>query len=125
MSQMVNDLSSMHVTSSLALSEEKMGGLICIRGTHIGQCIPLKSDELVILGRDATQCTYVITDIQISRRHCEIVYVAALNKYRITDRSKNGTFLGNGSRLQKDKEYYLSPQEELYLGNKDNLYKLR
>jgi hypothetical protein len=41
------------------------------------------------------------------------------------DYSKNGTFLGNGARLEREKEYYLSSAEELYMGNEDNLYKLR
>lgn len=79
----------------------------------------------VIFGRDATQCTYAITDAQVSRKHCEITYVGALNKYRVVDYSKNGTFLGNGARLEREKEYYLSSAEELYMGNEDNLYKLR
>lgn len=115
----------MQVTRSFALSEDKQGGLICIRGTHIGKLIPLPSDQKVIFGRDATQCTYAITDAQVSRKHCEITYVGALNKYRVVDYSKNGTFLGNGARLEREKEYYLSSAEELYMGNEDNLYKLR
>lgn len=121
----VNDLTTMQVSRSLALSEAQQGGLICIRGSHLGKMIPLPCDEVVVLGRDATKCTWVITDAQVSRKHCEIVYIAALNKYRVTDFSKNGTFLGNGERLERGKEYYLSPREELYLGNEDNLYKLR
>lgn len=125
MGQKVNNLLTMSVTQSIALSGEKVGGLICIRGSHLGQLIPLPSDKPVMLGRDATQCTYVITDLQVSRKHCEIVYVAALEKYRVVDYSKNGTFLGNGTRLRKGEEYYLAPAEELYLGNEDNLYKLR
>lgn len=125
MVQNVNDLLTMQVTQSIALSEEKAGGLICIRGSHIGQLIPLPSDKVVVLGRDATQCTCVITDAQVSRKHCEIVYIAALEKYRVMDFSKNGTFQGDGTRLIKGKEYYFSSAEELYLGNEDNLYKLR
>lgn len=125
MGNLENDMSTMQVTKSLALSEDKTSGLICIRGSHIGQLIPLPSDVKVVLGRDVTQCQYVITDTQVSRKHCEIVYVGALDKYRVTDFSKNGTFLGDGTRLEKGKEYYLASTEELYLGNEDNLYKLR
>ncbi len=125
MNKGVNDISTMQVTQSIALSEAKSGGLICIRGTHIGQMIPLPSDEVVSLGRDATQCTYTITDVQVSRKHCEITYIAALEKYRVVDYSKNGTYLGNGTRLERGKEVLLAPREELYLGNSGNLYKLR
>lgn len=125
MGEIENSMSTMQVTKSLALSEDKVGGLICIRGSHIGQLIPLPSDEKIILGRDATQCQYVVTDAQVSRKHCEIVFVGTLGKYRVIDLSKNGTFLGDGTRLEQGKEYYLSATEELYLGNEDNLYKLR
>lgn len=121
----VNNVATMQVTKSLALSEQKQGGLICIRGTYIGQLIPLPNDEKVLLGRDDAVCTYVISDSHVSRKHCEITYVATLNKYRVIDYSKNGTFLGDGKRLEKEREYYLSSREELYLGNEDNLYKLR
>ena len=122
---MENDIRTMSVTKSLALSQDKNGGLICIRGTHIGKFIPLPNDEIITLGRDATQCNYAIVDSQVSRKHCEITYVGALNKYRVVDYSKNGTFLGDGRRLEKGKEYYLTSTEELYLGNEDNLYKFR
>lgn len=121
----VNDNTFMRVTRSLAMSEEKQGGVICIRGNNIGRMIPLPCDKVVILGRDGTKYSWAITDAQVSRKHCEIVYIAAMNKYKVTDYSKNGTYLGNGQRLVKGKEYYLSPRDELYLGNKDNLYKLR
>ncbi len=125
MQEFENNLLTMSVTKSLALSEEKKGGLICIRGTHIGKFISLPSDKTVTLGRDAAKCTYAIVDMQVSRKHCEITYIGAMEKYRVVDYSKNGTFLGNGTRLQYGKEYYLSSTDELYLGNEDNLYKLR
>lgn len=120
----MNDMTTMRVTRSLALSETREGGLICIRGEEIGRRIPLPCDENVVLGRDATACTWAVRDAQVSRKHCVIAYVAAMNQYRVVDFSKNGTFLGNGDRLEKGREYYLSSGEELYLGNKNHLFKL-
>lgn len=125
MNYFMNDTKTMQVTHSLAMSSEAAGGLICIRGTHLGQMIPLPGDKVFIFGRDATVCAYVLRDIQVSRRHCEITYVPALGKYRVRDLSSNGTFLGDGTRLERDKEYYLPPETEIYMGNGDNLYKFR
>lgn len=125
MSDFVNDVSTMQVTSSLAMSQEASGGLICIRGSHLGQMIPLPGDKVFLFGRDATTCAYVLNDIQVSRVHCEITFVPALGKYRVKDLSSNGTYLGDGTRLERDKEYYLPPATELYMGNGDNLYKFR
>lgn len=120
-----NDTRTMQVTHSLAMSSEAAGGLICIRGTHLGQMIPLPGDKVFVFGRDATVCSYALRDIQVSRRHCEITYVPALGKYRVRDLSSNGTFLGDGTRLERDQEYYLPPATEIYMGNGDNLYKFR
>ena len=119
-----NDM-TMTVTRSIALSGEEEGGLICIKGDHIGQMIRLPGDEPVLFGRDKNQCTYVLSDTQVSRKHCEITYVVSMNKYRVIDYSKNGTFIGTTQKMEPEKEYYLEPGTELYIGNKRNLYKLR
>ncbi len=120
----INDMSTMWVTSSLAMSQETEGGLICIRGDEIGRRFSLPCDENVVLGRDATACDWAVRDAQVSRKHCVIAYVGAMKKYRVVDCSKNGTYLGKGERLEKGKEYFLSSGEELYLGNKNHLFKL-
>lgn len=125
MSENRNDTSTMRVTHSLAMSSSSSGGAVCIKGHHIGRMIPLPADKPVLFGRDAAACQYAVNDIQVSRRHCTITYIATLNQYRIVDTSSNGTFLGTGERLVKYKEYYLPPATEIYLGNGDNLYKLR
>lgn len=121
----MNTRATMQVTRSLALSSEPEGGLICIRGKHLGHLIPLPGDRTLTVGRDPSVCQIVLDDGQVSRKHCQITYIASLNKYRVVDVSKNGTFLGNGRRLERGKEYYVDPAEELYMGNQDNLYKFR
>lgn len=124
MLQEMNDLGTMWVTKSLALSADKEGSLICIRGSHVGQRFPLKSDKTVFLGRDASQVDFVITDGQVSRKHCAITYIAEIDKYRVIDYSLNGCYMKDGKRLERGREYYLSPADELYLGNGENLYQL-
>lgn len=121
----INDQKTMSVTKSLALTSSKTGGLICIRGSHLGQMIPLPPDKVITFGRDRAVNQIIMEDPQISRRHCQIMYVPALEKYKIVDLSSNGTYLGTGERLQRNKEYYLPSATELYMGNGDNLYKLR
>lgn len=121
----MNTRATMQVTRSLALSSEPEGGLICIRGKHLGHLIPLPGDRALTVGRDPSVCQIVLDDGQVSRKHCQITYIASLNKYRVVDVSKNGTFLGNGRRLERGKEYYVDPAEELYMGNQNNLYKFR
>lgn len=121
----MNTRETMQVTRSLALSSEPSGGLICIRGNHLGHMISLPGDKGMIFGRDPSKCNIVLDDGQVSRKHCQITYIASLMQYRIVDFSKNGTFLGDGTRLKSGKEYYVKPATEIYMGNKDNLYKFR
>lgn len=121
----INTRETMQVTRSLALSSEPSGGLICIRGKHLGHMISLPADRIMIFGRDPAECSIVLNDSMVSRLHCQITYIAALEQYRIVDFSKNGTFLGDGTRLQSGKEYHVKSATEIYLGNRDNLYKLK
>lgn len=120
-----NTRATMQVTRSLALSSEPSGGLICIRGRQLGHMISLPADRIMTFGRDPAECNIVLNDSLVSRKHCQITYIAALEQYRIMDFSKNGTFLGDGTRLQSGKEYHVKPATEIYLGSSDNLYKLR
>lgn len=121
----MNDTTTMQVTRSLAMSTELTGAMICVKGSNIGSMITLQSDKKVIVGRDSEISNYVIHDPKVSRKHLEITYIASINKYLVEDYSTNGVFLKNGSRLEKNKEYYLPPMTELRLGNGDNIYKLR
>lgn len=121
----VNNAETMQVTRSLAMASDAQGAMVCIGGTDIGKIQTLKSDQMVTVGREPGVCEYVLSDGKISRKHLEITYIGALNKYLVVDRSSNGTLLGNGTRLIRHQEYYLSPRTELYLGSKKNLFKLQ
>ena len=121
---MTNDANSMVVTRSLAMSQTPSGGLICVSGENIGVMIPLPGDKRVRIGRDSSVCEFVISDAKVSRTHCEIVYMPAVKKYRITDLSSNGTFREDGSRLEKGKEYYFNPGEQVLIGKNSGVYKL-
>lgn len=120
-----NDAHSMQVTRSLAMSSELSGAMVCTRGKAIGDMVLLRNDKKIIVGRDSAYCNYVVDDLRVSRKHLEITFVGALNKYRVADYSSNGTFTQNGVRLNRGEEYYLPPKTELWLGSNDTIYKLR
>lgn len=121
-----NNTYTMHVTRSLAMSEEHAeGAMICICGDAIGSMVPLKNERRVIVGRDASVCNLVISNSHVSRKHLEITYLDVLKKYRVIDYSSNGTFLKNHNRLEPNREYYLEPMTELYIGSEKVIYKLR
>lgn len=122
----VNDVKTMQVTRSFAMSADAcQGALICVRGNAIGSMFTLQNDRKVLVGRDPALCGLVLSDPKVSRKHLEITYVGALNKYRVVDHSSNGTYLANGSRLHKGREHYLEPAAELWLGSEAVRYRLR
>lgn len=121
----VNNINTMRVTHSLAMSQELTGAMICIQGAALGSMLSLRSDVKVLIGRDASVCDYVVADPRVSRKHMEITYVGALNQYCVVDCSSNGTFVQDGKRLSRQKEYYLMPGTELCFGQGNNRYKLK
>ena len=84
-----NDVSTMSVTRSLAMSSAPAGGLVCIGGAQIGTMITLLSDKTVYIGRDATRCQHVITDAKVSRVHCSFTYVGTINQCRGSVEKRN------------------------------------
>lgn len=121
-----NDVNTIQVTRSLAMSAEmSQGAMICIKGHAIGKMVALPDDRKMIVGRDPSICSLVLSDPKVSRIHLEITYIGTLKKYRVLDYSSNGTYLSSQVRLEKDHEYYLEPSTELWLGSGDIRYKLR
>lgn len=122
----VNDVNTMQVTKSFAMSAgAAQGAMICVGGSAIGSMATLQDDKKFVVGRDPAVCDLVLSDPKVSRKHLEITYVGALNKYRVVDHSSNGTFFSNRTRLVKGQEYYLASATELWLGSDAIRYKLR
>ena len=122
----VNDVSTMKVTRSLAMSADaSRGAMICVKGDAIGSMAVLQDDRKMIVGRDPFLCSVVLSNPKVSRRHLEITYIGNLKKYRVVDYSSNGTYFSNKNRLVKSQEYYLAPGTELWLGSGETRYKLR
>lgn len=120
-----NDESTMSVTHSYAMSMQLSGGMICIRGKNIGFMVDLPTEQTIVAGRSAKVSNHIIPDPGVSKKHFEITYLGMLDKYLVKDCSSVGTFLGSGQRLIPGKDYYVDPGTELWLGNTNNVYKLR
>lgn len=122
----VNNVNTMQVTRSLAMSGgASQGAMICVRGDWIGSIATLQNDRKIIVGRDPSRCGLVLSHPEVSRQHLEITYVGNLRKYRVVDRSSNGTYFSDRTRLKKGQEYYLDPATELWIGSGEIRYKLR
>ena len=75
------------------------GALVCAKGSMQGAEINILDGEMVTIGRDGAASNLVLSDRDISRRHCTVQFNASENCYYVTDYSSLGTriILGQGS----------------------------
>ena len=82
--------------------------------------IMISTNDIFKIGRSNQSCQYVITgDTNISRIHCYI-RLDGQDIY-LTDTSSNGTFLANGYRLEKNKEYKVNVGVQFYLATPNHM----
>lgn len=115
----------MQVTRSLALSSEPSGGLICIKGRQLGahDIAARRQDNDLWKGPGRMQHCVEWQPGQSVALPDYIYRGAGAVPHR--GFFQNGTFLGDETRLQSGKEYHVKSATEIYLGNSDNLYKLK
>lgn len=100
-------------------------GIMCLSGEYQGVSVPMEDGASITIGRDASCSNLVISGGKISRKHCQIIYDKARNKYMVTDFSTNGTYIKNGNRLVKDHSIELDPGTVLTLGDEANSFRLQ
>lgn len=93
-----------------------------VTGMYAGAEFPLTPNQPVILGRDGASAQIVFSSgaQKISRSHCEVMFDAQTQKYRVTDFSSNGTYV-NGSRLPSKVPQMLARGTNIALGSNDNI----
>lgn len=102
------------------------GQVECLNGEYAGGKFDIQNGEEVLIGKDASCCQIVIapTEQFVSRKHARIGYNAEMNKYIVTDFSTNGTFTGDGQRLESGKQIFLDHGTVIYLGERTNSFSL-
>lgn len=103
------------------------GTIVGESGSYAGMSFPIEDGETVAVGRDAKICSIVFAEghPKVSRKHCEIRYAAKSGTYFVTDFSKNGTFLANGTRLIPQSATPLKAGSTIALGGQDEVFRLK
>lgn len=94
------------------------GMLMGIRGEYQGAKISMYSGEIILLGR-GSECNLILSDGNVSRRHCRISYNAQEDDYTIINDSLNGTYLSTGEKLEKGKAYHLKRGTGFFVNDKN------
>lgn len=112
--------SSIRITQSLALNQDRLGAIVFIKGKLLGTYFRINSNREIRIGRDATQADIVINDKKISRLHCGITYDDRADQYRVQDYSKNGIYWGDGTQVPAKTMVMCHSGDELWLGSETN-----
>ena len=76
------------------------------------------------VGRLGTSSIMMPVDTQISRTHCEVSYNENKHRVMIKDVSKYGTYLADGSRMVKGREYILKNGDIFYVVSEKYCFKV-
>lgn len=100
----------------------KPASILCLRGQYQGAGFAINPGEVVYFGRDNKVCQLVFDDPHISRKHCSVAYSPSDDKFIITNHSKNGMQLADGTELAVDSPVKISRGTAFRI-NEDNVFK--
>ncbi|MCC8066112.1 MAG: DUF4234 domain-containing protein [Clostridiales bacterium] len=96
-----------------------------IKGVYSGAETEIVSGEELIIGRNSSQCNFILSDPDISRKHCSVRYSADDGYFYVTDYSTFGVFMNGSQRLQKGVQTKCPPGTQLSLGEGNNVFILQ
>lgn len=108
------------ITKSLAMNQEECGTLIGIKGDLIGKYYKVSPNRRLLIGRDATRCDIVMTNMAVSGVHFEVQYDPNTKQYIVTDLSSNGMIQDHATRLRKNEPVTVAPGTSFLIGSNDD-----
>lgn len=87
-----------------------------LSGNSAGKKERIPDYGFILIGKDEDLSDIVIDDSNgVSRRHCMVGFDRFRNRFIVIDRSTNGTFFSNGTRMMIDSETYLQSGDEFFI----------
>lgn len=106
-------------------SLNKRGYIEGIRGVYAGYIIELEQGEQLIIGSSRTESNLIIRSDNVSSMHCIITCNGIVGSYIVTDFSKEGTYLSDGTRLSYGNPEIVPANTIIYIGDIENAFKVR
>lgn len=102
----------------------QVGMIQGVKGEYTGASIKFLPQERIIIGRNPDVANIVINSPSVSRKHCEIIYDALNNCYKVINYSTNGVIVNHKNKLPKDQKVKINKNTEISIGNEDNVFRL-
>ena len=93
----------METQANNGIIKEAPASIICMEGEFSDLSFPVYPDEQVIIGRDLTTANIILSNPDVSKKHCIIRYFEPHDAFFVTDVSTSGTYRKNGERLAKNR----------------------
>lgn len=100
----------------------RMPGLLGVTGSYAGRTINLQGRVLTIGSGEGA--SVVIPDGYVSQMHCQIRFNAHTGYYEVMDMSSNGTWLSNGTRMQRGVYNSVRRGSEICIGTNGQRFRL-
>lgn len=99
-----------------------VGILRFIKGNLSGNEVDIHSQQEIIIGRSVQYCQIILTEQDISRKHCSIKYEyqGSTSAYYVTDYSTFGIIVNDSQKLEKGVTQKLPRGTKLTLGQGSN-----
>lgn len=107
------------------LNKPKGGYIEGIRGVYAGYIIEMEQGDELTIGSSVTEANLIIRNEHVSGRHCTITYNGIVGSYTVTDFSKEGTCLSDGTRLSCGNPTIVPVNTIIYIGDIENAFKVR
>lgn len=111
------------VKSSLQNSN---GSIVCIKGMYEGGVFPIMKYEEIVIGKDPAQCHIIITENgdYVGQKHCSIRYNDVEKTFLVANYSSNGTFTLDDKRIEMGLPTVVPSGTEIYIGTRENIFRL-
>lgn len=99
-----------------------MGTLRFTKGNFSGNEVDIRSQQEIMIGRSSQYCQIILTEQDISRKHCSIKYEyqGSTSAYYVTDYSTFGVIVNDSQKLEKGVTQRLPKGTKLTLGQGSN-----
>lgn len=104
--------------------ETEAGELEILSGIYRGVQLKVSSAEPLILGSDSSVSQLIFYTAGVSKKHCRIQYDVQHQNYLLTDYSREGVYLEDGSRLPMYQISQIQKGSIIQIGYSDNFIRL-
>lgn len=101
------------------------GALVCTKGSMQGAEINILDNEIITIGRDGALSNLILSDRDVSRRHCTVQFSAVENCYYVTDYSSFGTRINGSVPLEREVTTRCARGTKIVLGQGNNEFLLQ